>query len=281
MQNLGAGPADLHLHSTASDGHDRPSVVMRRAARAGIAVLALTDHDTVAGLAEAADEALSLGLNFVPGAELSADFAGLDAHLIALDIDPAHPRLAAHEAGLRRERERRARAMVDRLDRRGLGVSIAAIEGEAGGAPWGRPHIARALVRAGRCSSEAEAFRRFLGRRGLAYVAKQAPPAALVIDTIHAAGGLAVLAHPGSSGITEDLLRQLAALGLDGVEVVHPEQSPSERESWRRLAGELGLALSGGSDDHGGGRRQHLGQVSVPAAWLDSLRAARRAVVAL
>jgi len=247
--------ADLHCHSTASDGTGPPAEVMARARAAGLDVIALTDHDTVAGHAEAR-RALPGGLTLVPGIELSCRLRGHSVHLLGYLFDPADDELAAECAKIREHRTARARAIVDRLAGLGAPVTWEQVMSVAGGGVVGRPHIARAMVAAGVIKSPDQAFGpEWLGAGGRAHVARYAPDPARAIGLIRAAGGVAVLAHPGARArgwlMPDADIARLAAAGLAGLEVWHPDHDQAERGHLRALASQLGLVASGGSDDHG------------------------------
>jgi predicted metal-dependent phosphoesterase TrpH len=266
--------ADLHVHSSASDGTDPPAEVMRRAALAGLDVVALTDHDTVAGLAEA--RAAAGPVTLLPGMELSCRLDGRSLHMLAYLFDPDQPELAAELTRIRDDRVLRARAMVDKLA--GLGVDIgweqvAAIAGEA---VVGRPHIARAMAASGAIASPREAFTRdWIADGGRAYVDRYALDAARAIGLVRAAGGVAVLAHPRAgrdTWVTDEQVTRLAATGLAGVEVFHPDQSDAERARLLALASDLSLVATGGSDDHGSLTGYRLGGETTSAeAYQDLL----------
>jgi predicted metal-dependent phosphoesterase TrpH len=246
--------ADLHVHSSASDGTDPPAEVMRRAAQAGLDVMALTDHDTVAGHAEAR-RAQAGSVRLLPGMELSCRIGDRSLHVLAYLFDPGHAGLAAELARIRDDRVLRARAMVDRLAGLGVGISWDQVAAIAGGAVVGRPHIARAMAACGAIASPAEAFTRdWIADGGRAYVDRYALEPVRAIGLVRDAGGVAVLAHPrvGQEYFTSDEeIAGLAAVGLAGVEVFHPDQSDSERTGLLALASDLDLVATAGSDDHG------------------------------
>lgn len=251
---------DMHSHSSASDGTEPPAEVMRRAREAALDVIALTDHDTTAGIAEAA-AALGPGLTLVPGMELSCRLSGADGarhsvHMLAYLFDPSEPDLAAECARIRDSRLHRAQRMVQRLGELGTGVSWAQVAAIAAGGAVGRPHIARAMVAAGVIGRPEEAFSRdWLAPGGRAYVPRYALDPVRAIGLVRAAGGVPALAHPwaGERGWTvpEEQIRRLAAAGLAGVEVNHPDHSAAGRLELGDIARRLGLAVLGSSDDHG------------------------------
>lgn len=265
-----AGPTafvDLHMHSTASDGSRTPADVVRAAAFAGLAAIALTDHDTVAGLAEAQVAGAELGVRIVNGVELSAVEGDAETHLLGLHLRDVL--VIERELGaLRDMRERRGQRIVEKLVALGVLVTFADVLAQASGGAVGRPHVARALVADGWATDVRDAFDRYLGAGKPAYVAKDQLGMADAIAIIHSAGGLAVLAHPGGAG-TRERLTALMALGLDGVEVRHPGHSPSDTARLSAVAAQLGLVISGGSDWHGAAEGPRtIGMMQVPGQWL-------------
>lgn len=247
--------ADLHSHSTASDGTCPPAEVMRRARAVGLDVIALTDHDTVAGHEEAR-QALPQGLALLPGMELSCRLEGHSVHLLGYLFDPAHQELAAELAKIRESRVHRARAMVARLAELGAPVTWEQVSALAGDGVVGRPHIARAMVEAGVIESPEQAFGPdWIGAGGRAHVTRYALDPARAVALIRDAGGVAVLAHPRVPErgwtVPDDVIARLAAAGMSGIEVRHPDQDRSKRMELQALADSLGLVASGGSDDHG------------------------------
>jgi 3',5'-nucleoside bisphosphate phosphatase len=246
--------ADLHVHSSASDGTDAPGEVMRRAALAGLDVVALTDHDTVAGHAPAR-EALPRALTLLPGMELSCRLDGHSLHLLAYLFDPGEPELARQTRRIREDRELRARAMVRRLADLGVAISWDQVAAIAGTGVVGRPHIARALVASGAIAEASQAFTRdWIDEGGRAYVERYALDPVRAIGMVRAAGGVTVLAHPRAGRgwvVSDEQIAALAAVGLAGVEVFHPDQPAAERAALLGLGRDLGLVATGGSDDHG------------------------------
>ena len=266
--------ADLHVHSTASDGTDPPAEVMRRVARAGLDVVALTDHDTVAGHAEARAAAGPVAL--LPGMELSCRLDGRSLHMLAYLFDADQPELAAELARIRDDRVLRARAMVDKLAGLGVDVSWGQVAAIAGQAVVGRPHIARAMADSGAIASPREAFTRdWIADGGRAYVGRYALDPVRAIDLVRAAGGVTVLAHPRAgrdTWVTNEQITRLAAVGLAGLEVFHPDQSEAERARLIALAHDLALVPTGGSDDHGSLTGYRLGGETTSAeAYQDLL----------
>ncbi len=267
--------ADLHSHSTASDGTQPPADVMRRAAAAGLDVIALTDHDTTAGHYDAA-AALPPGLTLVPGAELSCRMDGHSVHMLGYLFDPRHDELAGELAEIRESRLYRARAMVDRLAGLGVPVSWDQVSEIAGGGVVGRPHIARAMIASGVVQSLDEAFSRdWLGPGGRAYVSRYALDPVKAIRLVAAAGGVTVLAHPRGDKrgwqIPDQVIADLARAGLFGIEVDHPQHNEGERRLLRELAADLRLVPTGGSDDHGELTGFRIGSEVAPDGSYDAL----------
>ena len=264
---------DLHSHSSASDGTDSPELVVQRAAAAGLDVLALTDHDTTAGLA-GARAALPAGLTLVPGMELSCDLDGRSVHLLAYLFDPQEAELGAETARVRDDRIYRARGMVERLAALGTGVTWEQVASIAGDSVVGRPHIARALAAAGAVAEPADAFTdEWIGDGGRAFVDKYAPGLDRAVGLVRAAGGVPVLAHPRSPGyeIPDEVIERLAAGGLAGIEVFHFDHDEETREHLCDLARSLGLITTGGSDDHGSFNNVGLASETTPQAAYEEL----------
>ncbi len=259
---------DLQVHTTASDGALAPEQVVEAASQAGLAAIAITDHDTIDGVADAAVAGLRLGVRVVSGVELSTHFGDDELHLLGLHLSNAE----AIRAALRQfqlDRVTRAEQIVGTLNRLGVPVTVDAVLVEAGPGAVGRPHIARAMIAGGWVKDFREAFDRWLGFGRPAYADKPHFDVADGIDLVHSAGGLAFWAHPGDSA-TAARVATLAAAGLDGVEVLHPGHPPVIAQKLMSIVDAAGLLPSGGSDWHGtleGPRR--LGGQFVPKAWLD------------
>ena len=270
---------DLHAHSTASDGTATPTGAVEAAHRAGVVALALTDHDTLAGVPEAQAAADRLGLRLVPGVELSVHQEGVEVHLLGLHIRDVAGLQTELEA-IRDQRRLRAIAMVEKLAAAGAPIAIEAVLAEAAGGAIGRPHVARALVAAGHVKDQREAFDRFLAAGRPAYVDKARLEIADGIAMVHRAGGLAIIAHPGAEGRRERI-EPLVPMGLDGLEVRHPSHSAEDVKRLDALAQHFGLVVSGGSDWHGAMQGPRvLGAMRVPEAWLEAQDARLAARVA-
>jgi predicted metal-dependent phosphoesterase TrpH len=268
---------DLHSHSRASDGQYTPAEVAERVAAAGVQVWALSDHDTVAGLAPAAEAAGRLGVRFVPGIELSAFLDRREIHLLGHFVDPDHPTMTRFEDDLAAHRRDRMHHIVEKLAALGVRIREADIEKFSGGKTIGRPHVARAILETGVVGSVKEAFDRFLGEGKPAYVQRFRLELADAVALVRGAGGTVTCAHPGVSRLERGDLMRLAAAGVVGVESHHPDHNPSVREKYLRIADELGLVPTAGSDFHGEAISpdRHLGQVTMAPEDLARLEGKR------
>jgi predicted metal-dependent phosphoesterase TrpH len=258
---------DLHCHSTASDGTDTPAELVRNAAAAGLDVVALTDHDTTRGHAEAV-AALPAGLTLVTGAELSCRIDGVSMHMLAYLFDPEEPELLAERELVRDDRVPRARGMVARLQELGVPVTWEQVARIAGDGSVGRPHVATALVELGVVPTVSDAFtEEWLADGGRAYVAKHETDPFEAIRLIKGAGGVAVFAHPAAAKrgrtVPESAIAEMAAAGLDGIEVDHMDHDADARARLRGLAKELGLLTTGSSDYHGSRKTCVLGEYTT------------------
>jgi hypothetical protein len=273
---------DLHCHSTASDGTLAPAEVVRLAKDCGLGALALTDHDTAAGVGEAASAAESFGLDFIAGIEISCEYPHPGTmHLLGYGIDPQSPILRDLIARLIAARDNRNPRIIARLNELGVSITIDEVESQAGGAVVGRPHIAAVLVRKGYVNSIKHAFDKYLGTTGLAYFDKERLTARQAIELVHQSGGLPVLAHPIQLRTTNDaeldrVVKDLVDLGLIGLEVIHSDHDGSAVERYGRLADKYNLLKTGGSDFHGANKKDiSLGNANgrrIPRAWFDALR---------
>jgi len=271
---------DLHTHSTASDGTDSPAELMTAAAEAGLAALAITDHDTTSGWAPAA-AALPAGMRLVRGAELSCvspDGRGgtCTVHLLAYLFDPVAEAVVAWNTRTQADRRQRLHRIAGQMAADGLPVDadelLAALPMSS---TAGRPHLAQALVRAGVVSTVDEAFARYLNDRGRYYVPSSRTPVLEALETVRAAGGVTVLAHAFARHrgrtVTAEVIAELAAAGMDGLEVDHPDHDPVTRAELRGIAGDLQLLITGSSDYHGTNKAIHLGQETTGPEVLEAI----------
>jgi predicted metal-dependent phosphoesterase TrpH len=273
---------DLHTHSSASDGTDAPDRVVAAAARAGLDVVALTDHDTAAGWPEASEAADRLGVELVPGIEVSSRQGGASVHLLAYWPDPRHPALAAQLERILLARDGRLPRMLARLREAGVDLDEAQVRAVAGDAEaLGRPHVADAMVAAGIVADRGEAFDSWLAEGRPGYVSKQNElSTASTIALVRDAGGVPVLAHPwgraSRGALTEPVLAELTTAGLAGLEVDHQDHDPPTRDALRGIAADLGLVVTGSSDYHGAGKADHdLGCNTTSPEALAALREVR------
>ncbi len=265
-----AGRADLHLHSTASDGSYTPAQVADLARRCGLAAIALTDHDTFAGLDEAR-AAAGGALEVIDGVEITTTHQGRELHLLAYFADPSHAGLAQALEEVRAGRRERFAAMVRRLQEAGVSVQ----EEERPPHSLGRRYLAELLVKQGRVGSVREAFSRWLGSGGRAFVPRQGLDVGRAIALVAEAGGVASWAHPPYDERTAPTLSELASLGMRAVEAAYPDAKASQSRHLREMAASLGLAVTGGSDCHGPGPRA-VGSVTVGDGELATLRGLAR-----
>jgi predicted metal-dependent phosphoesterase TrpH len=270
---------DLHAHSTASDGSRAPADVVAAARAAGLAAIALTDHDTMAGVSDAIRAGQTLGVRVVPGVELSAMEAEREVHVLGLHIEHAHP-IEDTLSTLRDRRVVRAQQMVQKLNELGVPITFDAVLAQAGSGAIGRPHLARVLISEGWARDSRDAFDRYLGAGKPAFVPKHRLTVGDAIDLIHTGGGLAILAHPGGEG-RRDAVERYVRIGLDGLEVRHPGHNSEDISRLGALVDFFGLVPSGGSDWHGASEGPRtLGVMRIPGEWLerqDARIASRRA----
>jgi 3',5'-nucleoside bisphosphate phosphatase len=272
---------DLHCHSTASDGTLPAADVVRLAVENGLSALALTDHDTIAGVAEAAAEAKRLSLDFLPGIEISAEFPHPGTmHLLGYGIDPTSETLRDLTKTLLAGRDNRNPKIVEKLQSLNVAITMEEVEAEAGGNVVGRPHIAAILHRKGYVSSIKEAFNKYLAPGGLAYFDKERLTPKQAISMILESGGLPVLAHPIQLRCQNDaqlqrIVKDLVDLGLRGIEVIHSDHDANLIEQYSSLAKQYNLLKTGGSDFHGRNKESiHLGTANgrrIPREFFDSL----------
>jgi predicted metal-dependent phosphoesterase TrpH len=246
---------DLHSHSNRSDGTLRPAEVMVLAAQRDLAGVALTDHDTFDGLDEAAATAHELDLEFVPGIEFSAEHDGASLHILGYWVDPHDRAIEAELLRLTATRFRRGEMIVEKLRELGFDISLERVLELAGGEAIARPHIAQAMVEAGIVADEKEAFDRYISDEGLAYVPKHALPPMEALRLIGDAGGVCVLAHPGmwrgNDTVPDELIEEMAAGGMVGLEVLHPDHDEEMRAKYSAIAERLDLVATSASDCHG------------------------------
>jgi predicted metal-dependent phosphoesterase TrpH len=268
---------DLHIHTTASDGQLSAAEVVRIALDRRLVAIAITDHDSVAAVDEAISAAAGSALEVIPGVELGVAYEGADVHLLGYLIDHQDLRLNQALRRFQRGRFRRGEKIVNKLNQLGVDLRIETVMAIAGDSPLGRPHVADAMVREEYVDSFREAFARYLGYHAPAYVPRSGSSLGEAIELIHSAGGLAVLAHPGTLN-RDDLIAEMVRLGLDGLEAYHFQHDESTIRRYVLMAHEHGLVYTGGSDCHGGrsGGGSLLGRISVPHHCVVALKKRKR-----
>jgi predicted metal-dependent phosphoesterase TrpH len=266
---------DLHMHTTASDGRLTPSELVARAAAVGLTTISVTDHDTVAALAEVRQHAAAANIALVSGIEVTSVSEHRDVHILGYFLDESDRAFARFLQVQRTERVERVRQIAARLAQLGYSIGVERLLEDAlrtPGVSVGRPTIARALIEAGHVTSVQEAFDRLLAAGQPAYVPRDGRSPQEVIDVIHAAGGIASLAHPGLTR-RPDLFEPLADHGLDAIEAYHTDHTPEAQADALAIARQLNLLITGGSDYHGDDERRRLGGVTLPAAAFEALAA--------
>ena len=273
LHSASARVADLHLHSHFSDGTYSPEELVAEGRRHGLAALALTDHDTVEGCRRAAAACAAQNIEFLPGAELTAEQDGNEIHVLGYLLDIENERLLAETAKFQTVRQNRIRQMVARLNEAKVPLRVESVFALANCRAPGRPHVARALVQAGLCANLDEAFERFLKRNRPAWVPKFKISAADAIALIHQSGGVAVLAHPGLNR-SDEVIPAMVEAGLDGLECFHTKHSTAVAEHYLEIADRFNLLVTGGSDCHGLSKGKPLiGTVKVPYQHVEMLKA--------
>jgi hypothetical protein len=266
--------ADLHLHTHFSDGTFTPEELVAHAREKGLSAISLTDHDTVEGCPRAAKACEQAGIEFIVGTELTADYKGTELHILGYYLDTENPRLIQEITKCQTARQDRIREMVIRLNQAGIPLKAERVFAIANCKSPGRPHVARALVEDGFCSTMDQAFERFLKRNRCAWVSKRRISAADAIALIHQAGGLAVMAHPGLNR-SDDVIPPVVKAGLDGIECFHTKHSTAASERYLELADRFKLLVTGGSDCHGMSKgRPLIGTMRLPYQHVELLKIA-------
>ena len=264
--------ADLHLHTNFSDGTYTPEEMVAQAKKHGLAAIALTDHDTVEGCPRAAAACPAVGIEFVAGSELTAEQNGNEIHILGYFLDTQNPKLLCEIAKFQAVRQNRIREMVARLNQLNVPLEADDVFALANCRSPGRPHVARAMVKAGLVENLDEAFERFLKKNRPAWVPKAKMFALDAIELIHQAGGLAVMAHPGLNR-SDEVIPALADAGLDGIECFHTKHPRSTSEHYLQIAKKFSLLVTGGSDCHGLSKGKPLiGGVKLPYAYFEKLK---------
>lgn len=265
--------ADLHLHTQFSDGTFTPEELVLHAQKNGLAGIALTDHDTVEGCARAATAAAAVQMEFIPGAELTAEHNDVEVHILGYFLDSQNQVLLAEIAKFQAVRQQRIHEMVARINALGVPLSVEAVFALANCKSPGRPHVARTLVKSGLVRNLEEAFERFLKKNRPAWVPKSKMSALEAVELIHQAGGLAVIAHPGLNR-SDEIIPDLVAAGMDGIECFHTKHSTRMSERYLMIADQYHLLVTGGSDCHGFSKNKPLiGTVKLPYDHVEKMKA--------
>lgn len=267
--------ADLHLHTLFSDGTFTPEELAGHGARLGFAALALTDHDTVEGCERMAAACAAAGMEFIPGAELTAEHDDTEVHILGYFLDTQNRKLLEEIAKFQTVRQNRIHEMVSRINGLGVPLEAESVFALANCKSPGRPHVARAMVKAGLVSNLDEAFERFLKKNRPAWVPKKKVSALEAIELVHQAGGLAVMAHPGLNR-TDEVIPALVDAGLDGIECFHTKHSTALSERYLEIAEKFNLLVTGGSDCHGFSKGKPLiGGIKLPYEHVQKLKETR------
>ncbi|MGA7721105.1 MAG: PHP domain-containing protein [Ignavibacteriaceae bacterium] len=272
MLNQMSGKVDLHTHTSYSDGFNTPEELVIKAKNAGIDILGISDHDNVKGIYEAVEAGKRVGVEIIPGLEISSDLKDREVHILAYFFEPSNEELERYLTFFREERLKRAIRIVDKLKELGFNISIDDVLKRTKNSAVGRPHIAQTMVEEGLTSSYYEAFNKYIGNGCPAYEKKVHLSPQSACKIISDAGGLSFIAHPGF--MPEVLLKELIDAGVDGIEVIHPSHSPQQIKFYRGIVNEYFLLESGGSDFHGGKREDenNLGKYCVATHVLEAMR---------
>ena len=266
------GKVDLHIHTTHSDGFYSPAEIVKKAKTKGIDTISITDHDNLSAIDEAISIGRELGVEVIPGVEISSDVRDKEIHILAYFIETDNKELDRYLNFFREERIKRAIRIVNRLNNLGFSITLNDVMDKAGNSAVGRPHIAQAMLEKGLVNSYYEAFNKYIGNGCPAYEKKVHLSPQSAFKIINDAGGLSFIAHPGY--MPEVLLKQLIEAGVDGIEVIHPSHSPQQIKFYRGIVNEYFLLESGGSDFHGGKREDedNLGKYYTNISTLEAMR---------
>lgn len=265
--------ADLHIHTTASDGHSTPEEILHRAKKHKLEAIAITDHDTIRGYRKAQELVSDYDIELLPGVELTSDFNGRECHLLGYCFEPDHPAITKMLAAHYRSRLERGKWIIEQLSKEGLEVDIDEVKAEANGSNIGRPHIASVLVDKGYVASFKEAFIRYLSDESLGTIYNEYYSHTDVIKTVKKAGGVAFVAHPGNL-YDEQELETLVEAGVDGIEFLHPSHDYQTQKRIEQFAQKHNLLMSGGSDFHGGDKdyQKFFGVVTINTTYVHQIR---------
>jgi predicted metal-dependent phosphoesterase TrpH len=263
---------DMHTHSNYSDGVHPPAALIEMARAKGLSGLALTDHDSMEGFPELKTAAAAAGIEVITGVEMSCEYNQRDLHVLGYGVDPANDKLQSLLREFREARERRGERIVEKLAEQGVRIEMSRVMAKAGNGALGRPHIAEALIEAGYATDHAQVFAKYIGEGCPAYVDKYKMQPSQAVASIHAAGGLAFVAHPGYYMEDYDAFLRLLDEGFDGVEAFHPYHIPPVTTRLLGLARDRGLLISGGSDFHGFAGRDNMGEPALSFPLFERIR---------
>jgi len=266
------GKADLHTHTTFSDGACSPEELIKKAVSAGIEILSVTDHDNIKGFKPAYEAGKKFGVDVIPGVEISSEISNREIHILGYFFDPDNPELERYLNFFREERIKRASRIVHKLNNLGFDIHINEVLDKAANSSVGRPHIAQVMLEKGIVNSYYEAFNKYIGNGMPAFEKKVHVSPESAFKIIADAGGLSFVAHPGN--IPEHLLKELIEAGMDGIEVVHPSHNKLQQKFYKGIVNSYFLLSSGGSDYHGGKREDenNLGQFYTTASAVEAMR---------
>lgn len=264
--------ADLHLHTNFSDGTFTPEELVLQAQNVGLSCIALTDHDSVEGCVRAAAAAAAVNMEFIPGAELTAEYDDIELHVLGYFLDIHNEKLLSEISRFQAGRQQRIHQMVARINELGVPLQVESVFALANCQSPGRPHVARAMIKAGLVRNLDEAFDRFLKKGRPAWVPKSKISALDAIELVHQAGGLAVMAHPGLNR-TDEIIPALVEFGMDGIECFHTKHSTTMSERYLEIADKYNLLITGGSDCHGFSKNKPLiGTVKLPYSHIEKMK---------
>lgn len=270
---ISVAKADLHIHTTASDGHSTPEEIVKSARKHKLEIIAITDHDTIRGYQQAREVAREFDdIQLLPGVEITSDFNGSECHLLAYCFDPKHPSIKKMLARHYRSRLERGKWIIEQLSKEGLDLDIEEVKAEANGGNIGRPHIASVLVDKGYVASFKEAFIRYLSDQSLGDIYNEYHSHHEVIQIVREAGGAVVVAHPGNL-YTDEELEKLVEAGVDGIEFLHPSHDYQTQKHIEEFAEQHNLLTTGGSDFHGGNQeyQKFFGVVTINTKYVHRL----------
>ncbi len=264
--------ADLHIHTTVSDGRSTPEEIVAKASELGLQTIAITDHDSCAGYLRAGAEAAEKGINLISGIEITCEYNKRECHLLGYNFEAGNPEMKTFVESQKRRRHKRAGKMIENLNRLGFDISMEDVTAESGTLNISRNHLAAVMVSKGYASHKRQVFQKYLGDHATAYYKTEYDSVEHVIELIHRCGGVAILAHPGLLYVDEDITYLIKA-GIDGFECIHPSHNYALQKRYIAICEGYNLLKTGGSDFHGHDQSQghYFGTVSIDQEWVDAL----------